>query len=401
MDLFSRAPLRHLTVRVFATLAFCVGAVAHAASDGLTISGNGYGQVIAGNSYSFTPTTKDPSGRKLVFSITNKPPWASFNSSTGQLWGTPGIAYSPVWYSGIEISVSDGVSTAALAGFGIAVKRPDTSPPVISGTPPTTVNVSSSYSFRPSAKDPAGNIMWFGVTNKPSWASFVSTTGQLAGTPSAANVGTYSNIVIWASDGQRTALLPAFSIQVHASSATADKPVISGTPSNNVTAGSIYKFQPTAKDPDGKTLSFSVQNKPSWASFSISTGLLDGTPTSSQTGTYGNVIVSASNGQYTSALPAFSITVNSQTAATGVATVYWVPPTKNTNGTALTDLAGFLIYYGTSPSSLSHSVQVASATETKYLVSNLAAGMWYFAGRAYTTTGVQSAMSPITSKSIP
>ena len=141
------------------------GAAAHATSDGLTISGSGYRQVIAGQSYSFTPTTKDPSGRKLVFSIANKPAWASFSSSTGQLWGTPGVAYSPVWYSGIKITVRDGVSTAALPVFGISVKRPDTYPPAISGTPATAVNVGTSYSFRPAAKDPAGNSVWFGVTN--------------------------------------------------------------------------------------------------------------------------------------------------------------------------------------------------------------------------------------------
>jgi large repetitive protein len=159
VSFFSRTPVRHLVVRAFASVALW-SVAAHATSDGLTISGNGYAMLIAGHPYSFTPTTQDPSGRKLVFSIANKPAWASFNSSTGQLWGTPGIAYSPVWYSGIKISVSDGISTAALPQFGISVKRPDTYPPVISGTPATSANVGSSYSFQPVAKDPAGNLMW-------------------------------------------------------------------------------------------------------------------------------------------------------------------------------------------------------------------------------------------------
>src|SRR5262249_3506027 len=168
VSFFARTPLRQLVAVAFASIILWVAA-AQAAS-ALTISGTGYAAIIAGHPYSFKPTTQNPSGRKLVFSIANKPVWASFSSSTGALWGTPGIAYSPVWYSGIKISVSDGVSRAALPQFGIAVKRPATSPPVISGTPATGVNVGTAYLFRPAAKDPAGNLIWFGVNNKPSWA---------------------------------------------------------------------------------------------------------------------------------------------------------------------------------------------------------------------------------------
>src|ERR1700751_1102435 len=209
---FSYVRLRRLLV--CATAGMALGSVANATSDGLAISGNGYRSLLAGQAYSFTPTTKDPSGRKLVFSIANKPAWASFSSSTGRLWGTPAIANSPHWYSSITISVSDGVSKAALPVFGISVKKPDTSPPVISGTPATAVSVGTPYSFRPAAKDPAGNLLTFHVNNKPSWASFNSSTGQLAGTPTAANVGTYSSIVISTTDGQMSASLRAFSIQV-------------------------------------------------------------------------------------------------------------------------------------------------------------------------------------------
>ena len=222
---FSRSPLRHLVAVAFVSITLWAAA-AHAASDGLTISGSGFRVMVAGQPYSFTPTTRNPSGRKLLFSIANKPAWANFSRSTGQLWATPGIAYSPRWYGGIYISVSDGVSTAALPPFGISVQRPDTSPPVISGTPARTVTVSTPYLFRPAAKSPAGNAMWFTVANKPSWARFSSATGQLAGTPTAANVGTYPNILLRVTDGQMSASLPAFSIQVKGAT-TANNPTVS------------------------------------------------------------------------------------------------------------------------------------------------------------------------------
>jgi hypothetical protein len=167
-------------------------------------------------------------------------------------------------------------------------------------------------------------------------------------------------------------------------------------------AGSAYKFQPTATDSAGRTISFSVQNKPAWATFSIATGLLSGTPTTSQTGTYGNIIVSASDGQSSSSLAPFSVAVTSTTptAVTGSATLYWTDPTQNTNGTPLTNFAGIRIYYGTSSASLNHVVQIPGATATNYTVANLAAGTWYFGATAYNTVGAESGLSKVGSKTI-
>jgi hypothetical protein len=82
------------------------------------------------------------------------------------------------------------------------------------------------------------------------------------------------------------------------------------------------------------------------------------------------------------------------------ADVSWTPPTTNTNGSALTDLAGYRIYYGTSPSQLTYSIQVANAGAYDYVVQGLTAGTWYFAVSAYTNTGLQSALSAVASKTI-
>src|SRR5207302_7131247 len=83
------------------------------------------------------------------------------------------------------------------------------------------------------------------------------------------NIGTFTGIVIAVSDGTSTAALPAFSIQVQ--SPPDHAPVIGGTPSTNVVAGASYSFTPTASDPDGDTLTFSIANQPSWATFSSGT----------------------------------------------------------------------------------------------------------------------------------
>ncbi|MGH7106724.1 MAG: fibronectin type III domain-containing protein [Acetobacteraceae bacterium] len=85
---------------------------------------------------------------------------------------------------------------------------------------------------------------------------------------------------------------------------------------------------------------------------------------------------------------------------TGSASLSWTAPTLNTNGSALTDLAGFHIHYGTSAASLIQEVDVQNAGTESYTVSGLGAGTWYFAISAYTTDGVESGMSTVGSKTI-
>jgi len=360
------------------------------------IGGTPSTNVVAGASYSFTPTAGDPDGDTLTFSIANQPSWATFSSRTGQLSGTPAKTNTGT-FSNIVISVSDGTLTAALPAFSIQVQPPPDHAPVIGGTPSTNVVVGASYSFTPTASDPDGDTLTFSVANRPSWASFSNTTGQLSGTATTGNVGIFSGIVISVSDGTLTSSLPAFAIAV--SAPANPPPTISGTPATSANAGTAYSFTPTASDPNGNALTFSIQNPPSWASFNTQSGNLSGTPGSGDAGTYTNIIISVSDGTSTASLAAFSIIVTQ--VANGSATVTWTAPTQNTDGSALTNLAGFNIYYGTSASNLNQSVQIANPGLTTYALGNLAPGAWYFAVNAYTTAGAESALSSIASKTIP
>ena len=86
-------------------------------------------------------------------------------------------------------------------------------------------------------------------------------------------------------------------------------------------------------------------------------------------------------------------------AVSGSATLAWAPPTTNTNGTPITPLSGYTIYYGTSQGALTQSV-VVPASSTSYTITGLAAGTWYFAVAADAADGTQSAKSNIGSKTI-
>jgi hypothetical protein len=277
------------------------------------------------------------------------------------------------------------------------VSAPANRPPTISGTPPSAVTQGSAYSFTPTASDPDGNPLTFSIANKPVWATFNTGTGALTGTPGAANVGTSGGIVITVSDGSLTASLPAFAITVNAPANRA--PTISGTPPTSVMQGTAYAFAPTAADPDGNSLTFSIANKPAWAAFNTGTGALTGTPGAGDVGTTSGIVITVSDGSLSASLAAFSLTV--QAVATGSATLSWTPPTQNTDGSALTNLAGYKIYWGPAAGNYPNSVTVNNPGLTSYVVTNLVSGTYFFSASALNSSGVESALAAPASKTIP
>lgn len=361
-----------------------------------TISGSPPTSAVVGTAYTFQPSASDSNGDPLSFRISNKPSWASFSTSTGRLSGTPSSANVGT-FSSISIRVTDGSKTVSLPAFSITVTgstTPANRAPVISGAPATSVTAGQAYSFTPVASDADNNPLGFSIQNRPSWATFSTATGMLSGTPTTTQVGTYSNIVISVSDGTATAALPAFAITVSAPANTA--PVISGSPITSVNAGSAYSFRPTASDPNGDVLTFSIANRPAWASFNTSTGQLSGSPSAAYVGTYANIVISVSDGYATTSLPAFAINVAD--VSIGGATLTWSPPTQNTDGSSLTNLTGYRIYYGAAPTELVQTIQVANAGLTAYVIENLSPGTYYFMVRAYTSGGSESDNSNVVTK---
>jgi len=86
--------------------------------------------------------------------------------------------------------------------------------------------------------------------------------------------------------------------------------------------------------------------------------------------------------------------------ATGTAILSWTAPTKNADGSPITGLAGYHIYYGTDPNHFTQTIKISGAASTKYVVNGLAAGTYYFAVSAYNAAGQESVKSNIASKSI-
>ncbi|HET7202423.1 MAG TPA: putative Ig domain-containing protein [Steroidobacteraceae bacterium] len=118
--------------RPIGRLALVVAVLALAAFDAHAnsppqISGTPATVATVAEPYAFQPTASDPEGSRLRFKINGKPVWATFNSATGKLYGTPQSAHVGT-YSNIRISVSDGRLTAALPAFSVTVAQPKPPP---------------------------------------------------------------------------------------------------------------------------------------------------------------------------------------------------------------------------------------------------------------------------------
>lgn len=79
-------------------------------------------------------------------------------------------------------------------------------------------------------------------------------------------------------------------------------------------------------------------------------------------------------------------------------TISWLAPDTNANGSALTDLAGYRIFYGTNAAALRTQIDVPSIGLTDYVIDGLDPNTtYYFAMRTYNSAGVESPSSAVVS----
>lgn len=176
-------------------------------------------------------------------------------------------------------------------------------------------------------------------------------------------------------------------------------PTISGQPGTTAEVNYPYDFLPYATDPEGGTLRFEISGLPGWARFDPYTGRLSGTPSSSSTGSFENIVITATDGFNRVSLAPFTIIVGGGSVM-GSANLKWSPPTQTVEGQALTDLAGYRVYYGQTSTDLSRVVTVPDRFTTEVVVHDLDPGTWYFSVTAYTSQGAESTRSNLVSKRI-
>jgi len=258
------------------------------------------------NVYTYNVTATDVDVGDTL-SISGTPAWLSLTDNgdgTATLTGTPDN--DDVGDHAVELTVTDSAGATDTQSFSITVSNTNDAP-VITSTPVTTVDEDDTYTYTLMASDvDVGDELTLSAPTLPSWLSFAPETGTLSGTPTNDDVGDH-HMVLRVNDGT-VDVDQGFTITV---SNTNDPPTISGTPATSVDEDTAYSFTPTANDVDvGDTLIFSIENKPSWASFDTNTGALSGTPINEDVGTTAGIVITVEDTSTVSAsLPAFNLTV--------------------------------------------------------------------------------------------
>jgi hypothetical protein len=177
-------------------------------------------------------------------------------------------------------------------------------------------------------------------------------------------------------------------------------PSVAGTPPTAALQDKPYSFTPATNPAAPGPLSFSITGKPAWATFNPESGELSGTPGAADVGVHKNISISVTDGTTTTVLAAWDIEVVAAGAAHGAVTVSWRAPVRNADGTPLTDLAGFRIYWGTREGDYPNSVTIDNPGVTTYVVDQLLPATYYFVVRAVNEDGVESNDSKVGSKTI-
>lgn len=159
------------------------------------------------------PDLNDANSQEVhTFSLSGQPAWMSI-SSTGLITGTPINADIGIT-TDINLTVTDkaGLSDSYVFDFEVKDKNDI---PTITGTPETTAVVGDEYRFAPVGDDAdANDVLTYTIENKPEWAEFNTSSGELYGVPMFLDIGTSAPITISVTDDINTTSLSAFTITV-------------------------------------------------------------------------------------------------------------------------------------------------------------------------------------------
>ncbi|WP_345866445.1 Ig-like domain-containing protein [Shewanella algae] len=311
---------------------------------GFTASGTGSPLTVSGLSngtdYSFTVSASNTAGTgpasspsntvtpKASQSISFSNPGAQSFGTTPTLTATASSGLAPVFSSnstgvctitttGTLSFVSAGscsinADQAGDSGYNAAptVTQSFTVNAVVPGAPMSVSAVAADASATVSFSAPASTggvaISSYTVTSSPGGFTASGTGSPL--TVSGLSNGTGYSFTVSASNiaGTGPASSPSNTVTPEPDNKA---PSISGTPAGSVDQDSYYSFIPTATDPDQDPLTFSISNKPAWASFNTASGELSGTPLREHVGVSDNIIIRVSDGALSTDLAPFSVEV--------------------------------------------------------------------------------------------
>lgn len=240
---------------------------------------------------SFVVSATDSENDSLMYSISNLPLGATFDSQTQTFNWTPG--YDDAGTYEVVFSVTDGeFSDTATATIEVLNTN---RAPILEAIGNQTVSENQNLSFTLSASDPDGDNLTYSALNLPSGASFDPSTLTFNWTPGYNDAGNYTDIEFTVVDDGSPMELDVELITITVGNINRAPEFVS-TGAQEVLEDEQLTFSVSATDPDNDSFVLSAQNLPSGASFDAQTGTFSWTPTLSQEGVYTVTFSATDNG---------------------------------------------------------------------------------------------------------
>ncbi|MGA1848471.1 MAG: putative Ig domain-containing protein, partial [Thermoplasmatota archaeon] len=227
--------------------------------------------------------------------------WLEFYPSTGSLYGIPDNDLIGNYH--MSLSLTDGSGHTDIREFDIKVKNKD--PELINEDILRAVQDEYYYVDYSSNEDYSPKVSWHFHSNA-SWLTLNENTGELFGTPTNYDVGSYY-VRIWVEDGNGGKGMSEFTLTVDNLN---DAPEITTTDIVEIDQDSYYRRDYDVKDIDtGDSHFWSLETDASWLSIDRDTGVLAGSPGPRDVGVF-NVKVTVTDKGGMTDIHVFKLTVN-------------------------------------------------------------------------------------------
>ncbi len=238
-------------------------------------------RTVVGNLYNYQVEAVDPDGDELEYFLAVGPTGATIDSLDGLVSWTSDL--SQLGWNQFEIHVTDGNDGLAWQRFDVLVELSSTvnSPPIITSSPPLSVNLGEVWAYQIEAFDPDGDPLEYLLIEGSAGAS-IEESGLVEWTPQGDQLGEHE-FVIEVHDNRGGLARQSFSVYVN-DAAVNSPPEIVSSPPLTALVGLTYSYQVDAIDPDGDTLEYVLASGTSGAAIDSAQGSLTWVPLSTQIG---------------------------------------------------------------------------------------------------------------------
>ena len=275
-----------------------------------------------GTAFSVTLPIGTGGDTPLSYSVSGEPSWASFNTTSRLLSGTPNAAGTTT----VTYTVTDDDGDTDSSTFNIVVSAADLMP-----TAPTignrTATVGTAYTQTLSIGTGGNAPLTYTATGLPAGLTFATSTRRITGTPTTANTYTVTYTV---TDDDGDTDSSTFNIVVSAADLM---PSLPGISNQSATVGTVFSLTFAAATGGDTPLSYSVSGNPAW--LTLSTRTLSGTPTA--TGTH-TVTVTVTDNDNDTDSDSFVLTVG--TAPNTAPTIAFTTAASTVDGESVTTISG-------------------------------------------------------------